>query len=117
MTDRELLELAAKAAGYESLVDQRGTWYKIDGDWVDWNPLFYERDALRLAIKLGLKIMPYPVYGVDKHSVIVSKRVPATDPESEVAYVGPECVELYHESDPYTATCRAVVRAAAELAA
>ena len=54
MTDRELLELAAKAAGYDV------TWLKDsqfihDGDdW--WDPLTDDGDALRLALKLGLTI-------------------------------------------------------------
>jgi hypothetical protein len=54
MTDRELLELAAKAAGI-------GLWWDyIDGQDVcstdggtDWNPLLDDGDALRLAVKLG----------------------------------------------------------------
>lgn len=52
MTDRELLEVAAKAAGAVCDV--------IDGEficWRDcqpWNPLTDDGDALRLAVKLGL---------------------------------------------------------------
>jgi hypothetical protein len=71
MTDRELLELAAKAVGY------RITWgevHRVGDDEVDcsdlcyvlsdspdeapsyWNPLTDDGDALRLAVKLGLYI-------------------------------------------------------------
>ena len=44
-TDRELLELAAKAAGIRTT---EGNDY--------WNPLEDDGDAFRLAVKLGLKI-------------------------------------------------------------
>lgn len=55
MTDRELLELAAKAAGYDV------TWLKdsqfIHGrdDW--WDPLTDDGDALRLAVKLHMQVI------------------------------------------------------------
>lgn len=59
-TDRELLELAAKAAGLEY------HWVKVDGGSLmqasepgsrseeSWNPLTDDGDALRLAVKLRL---------------------------------------------------------------
>lgn len=59
MTDRELLELAAKAAGIEL------KWHHSDGDayarrngdyWACWNPLTDDGDALRLAVHLRLAI-------------------------------------------------------------
>ena len=46
MTDRELLELAAKAAGYK----------KRFVHYLGWNPLIDDGDALRLAVKLGLVV-------------------------------------------------------------
>ena len=57
MTDRELLELAAKAAGYALC-----TWpgestlrAEIEPGWRPvWNPLESDGDALRLAVKLGM---------------------------------------------------------------
>lgn len=56
MTDRELLEKAAKAAGMKP-----GSWF--DG-WNDegrgtgdyWNPLAEDGDALRLAVKLRVRV-------------------------------------------------------------
>lgn len=63
MNDRELLELAAKAAGYEiNFAEPVNDWYphgydKETGDvekW--WNPLADDGDALRLAVKLRLDI-------------------------------------------------------------
>lgn len=65
MTDRELLELAAKAAGIEiwsGQRDQSGTLFRSapsgDGKFggVEWNPLADDGDALRLAIKLQLTV-------------------------------------------------------------
>lgn len=56
MTDRELLELAAKAAGMRP-----GSWFdgyhdegRETGD--HWNPLTDDGDALRLAVRLGLVV-------------------------------------------------------------
>lgn len=60
MTDRELLELAAKAAGYEIEVDQYEVIYYHEGSgpqsWAIWNPLTCDGDALRLAVQLRLMI-------------------------------------------------------------
>ena len=56
MTDRELLGLAAKAAGYEVL-DWYGERYTTtDGDRLfPWNPLADDGDALRLAVALNIE--------------------------------------------------------------
>lgn len=64
MSDRELLELAAKAAGYVS-----GETFKfhpatgrpmvrteIGDQWGDWRPLTDDGDALRLAVKMGFRV-------------------------------------------------------------
>lgn len=57
MTDRELLELAAKAVrlcdGWQHIFDDYGSC--LDGVW-DWNPLTNEKDALWLADELQLTI-------------------------------------------------------------
>ena len=55
MTDREMLELAAKAAGYKVL-DWYGERYTTtDGDRLfPWNPLLDDGDALRLAVDIGI---------------------------------------------------------------
>ena len=61
MTDRELLELAAKAAGVEHpggehCVNGPALW-DIDGKrW--WRPLANDGDALRLAVQLGFVVEP-----------------------------------------------------------
>lgn len=51
MTDRELLELAAKAAGYEYA--KHGGYIVVDGIPGNWNPIKDDGDALRLAVKLA----------------------------------------------------------------
>lgn len=100
MTDKELLELAAKAIGavYD---DENGT--LTDG--VDvcgfpfvepWNPLAFDDDALRLAVKLGLVITPN--YHVEQPSMGII-----------------EFTEIEDSQDPYAPTRRAIVRAAAEI--
>jgi hypothetical protein len=63
-TDRELLELAAKAAGVE-LWPHGDPWrYQpaamlLSGGCETWNPLTDDGDALRLAVKLELDILFY----------------------------------------------------------
>ncbi len=91
MTDRELLKLAAKAAG-ALWVDETFPYEEFGRLMLDfglgpleWNPLNDDGDALRLAVKI--------------------KWVP-----SRVEVVG-----LSMNEDPYAATRRAIVRAAAEI--
>ena len=98
MTDRELLKLAAKAAGvgwdeYES------EWYG-DGVRKDWNPLTNDGDAFRLAVTLRIEIMwPRPGDHVCAGNV---REVGAGSCEDDL-------------SDPYAATRRAITRAAAAI--
>ena len=76
MTDRELLELAAKAAGIDLHVewtDEGPTGrYRIGCDGDTWNPLTDDGDALRLAatLELSLHVLPHRI-GVSKDSVYV----------------------------------------------
>jgi hypothetical protein len=63
MTDRELLELAAKAAGIDGGFVENDDWYGTGVVFTDendcnqtWNPLTDDGDALRLAVKLGFRI-------------------------------------------------------------
>jgi hypothetical protein len=65
MTDRELLELAAKAAGLEW--HDGSVWLDADADYVPWNPLTDDGDALWLAVKLRISI-----YFHEDNSVSVS---------------------------------------------
>lgn len=52
MTDKELLELAAKAAGVELTGADRAAW--LNKSSYGWNPLTDDGDALRLAVKLKM---------------------------------------------------------------
>jgi hypothetical protein len=54
MTDRELLEYAAKAAGFVSYDHENSLATDMWSDGYRWNPLTDDRNALRLAVKLNL---------------------------------------------------------------
>jgi hypothetical protein len=124
MTDRELLELAAKAAGlrvgFEPDRKERGRydlyWSRVHSQLVwhnkstgseypeplFWNPLTDDGDALRLAVKLrqmhiDIDIESTAAYRNDVHGI---PRQFAGEP---------------HNGDPLAATRRAIVRAAAEI--
>ena len=56
MDDRELLELAAKAGGYD-YKPQNGA-IVVGGIPANWNPLTDDGDALRLAMHLGFTVEP-----------------------------------------------------------
>lgn len=102
MTDRELLEAAAKAAGYgpKSQVFGKGLIVQSGDEGVTFNPLNDDGDALRLAVKLGLCIKVYT------ETVIVG-----TDHRAN----GSEMVHEWINSKGRegVATRRAIVRAAA----
>ena len=107
MTDRELLEMGAKAAGLNVKAE------RVDADdkfthlivgakntreRITWNPLTDNGDALRLAVKLQMEIA---IFQDECHT---------------------RCIEHgqrdWHDAigaDPYAATRRAIVRAAAEI--
>ena len=110
-TDRELIELAAKAYGEIPIplvwirpFDNELTPINNRGE--PWNPLNDDGDALRLAVDLDLAIVPYPIYNKQKHSVLVQKK---NLDESRF-----EKMEL-HGDDPRAATRRAITRAAAAI--
>ena len=94
MNDKELLELAAKAAGVKALWSPDGVLRDCTNGHPaqniysapPWNPLIYDGDALRLAIKLDIDVAKVQIKFWDKHSI-----------------------------NPYAATRRAIVRAAAEI--
>jgi len=98
-TDRELLELAAKAAGYEYA--KHGGYIVVDGIPGNWNPLTDDGDALRLAVKLRLTVS-WDRFDDDDYAT-------ATPPHTNQGY---DCMV---DQDPHAATRRAIVRAAAEI--
>ena len=118
MTDRELLEMAAKAAQIvtmettsevEAMAGLR-YWDDVACMSVMWNPLVNDGDALRLAVRLGLQIQPYPLYAETKYAVLSHKGI-LVDGEPKYTH-GFSCV---YEGDPEGATRRAIVLAAADV--
>jgi len=106
-TDRELLEKAAKVAGMEvghfpgGRVWQMGYGLVLwDGGAPGWNPLTDDGDALRLAVKLNLEVF--------------TKDEPSDD-ASASRYGMDEIFSEPRGTDPYAATRRAIVRAAAAI--
>lgn len=96
MNDEKLLELAAKAIGepyYEHVPG--GGLYLSNGEY--WNPLTDDGDALRLAVKLEVQVV-----------------IPG---DNKDVYAGKLLFDAFEpvNGDPYAATRRAIVRAAAEI--
>jgi hypothetical protein len=105
--DHELLKLAAEAANYDYEIRKEVNPYSMRFEHnfylrnkIYWNPFENDGDALRLAVKLWLTI--------DCHlSFVVVRR---QDVQKEIV------VHQKHDNnDPYAATRRAIVRAAAEI--
>lgn len=107
-TDKKLLELAAKAVGYDTnhpmntercelAVPIDDLWVTCDGNLVStgWNPLTDDGHALRLAVKLGIMVdnSDYVAYAISEGVSVAEK----------------------HVEDPLAATRRAIVRAAAAI--
>lgn len=111
MNDRELLELAAKAAGMAGwrYAGALGMCKMINPSRPDatgsigqnWNPLTDDGDALRLAVKVGMviRLSPYGDHWVDVEAGELLE------------------ISVHEESthDPYYNTRLAIVRAAAEI--
>lgn len=112
MTDRELLELAAKAAGIVVIRSRLDDPLARDmlvanghrnphHETGPWNPLTDDGDALRLAVGLRMHVM---VYADECHAVVWGDGT-ASDREATET----------NNRDPVAATRRAIVRAAAEI--
>jgi hypothetical protein len=103
-SDRELLELAARALGAIEVETVEGeNWVNLhfaDGSTIfNWNPLVHGDDTLNLSVALELDIM---------HRVVGGRRV-------EVLPPGGPLTQEFYKGDGMPATCRAVTRAAAEV--
>ncbi|HEJ2276525.1 hypothetical protein [Pseudomonas aeruginosa] len=108
MNDRELLELAARAAGYQFSYSYRSLSSPAvpvilaeTGRWRKWDPRHDDGDALRLAVKLRLDITFYNGF-----------QEVAAEPSNGDG-MNP-CQEVFTEN-PYAATRRAITRAAAAI--
>lgn len=109
MDDRTMLELAAKACGYDTshpwnaerlTLDPPVTALCIDGVSTGWDPLTDDGQALRLAVKL-------------KMAVEISHRQLVWAASESLQHTIE--IKLDETDDPYAATRRAIVRAAAEI--
>ena len=99
MDDKTMLELAAKACG-AYWFGHYGCWYMGDNPW---NPLTDDGDALRLAVKLRLELE----YAFGDQGECVCQY-----------WIGGEGFKRLTQpidGNPYAATRRAIVRAAAEI--
>jgi hypothetical protein len=103
MTDKELLELAAKAAGieYDFCRPELGG-CQIRKPFVSgfWNPLTDDGDALRLAVKLKMDF---------------NIEIDRVDASAQGGFATEYLYDLPAPTDPYAATRRAITRAAAEI--
>jgi hypothetical protein len=105
MTDKELLELAAKAVGFLNWTSYNTGLFVETGSrrgstGYHWNPLTDDGDALRLAVKLGIEYRRITI----PHNIGIQ----AYDDTIQAVF------ESYSD-DPYATTRRAIVRAAAEI--
>lgn len=123
MNDRELLELAAKAAGivgkwvehygsgdYYYRGNTEGVFYSAEGGvGLVWNPLTDDGDALRLAVKLRIDVCHN--HSADHQLWVLAERAGV-----EGCFAPACCVEdEFEEGGRDDATRRAIVRAAAEI--
>ncbi len=104
-TDRELLELAAKAAGHEYRFNNSTNagphFIRCATGYQEWNPRTDDGDAQRLAVDLGINV----VHSAAGAAVFLHR-------PPEILSWG--CAFSY-ENDPYAATRRAILSAAAEI--
>lgn len=94
MTDRELLELAAKAADIDYEPHKPHVW--------PWNPLDNDGDALRLAVALDISVSPGEALARSRWWV-------------RPQLIKQASVSEKHRGDPQGAVRRSIVRAAAEI--
>jgi hypothetical protein len=105
MTDRELLEKAARAAGYGEVIylsdDERYAVVctpsgKKENEWRFWDPIDDNADAFRLMVDLQLEVAVHEtISGVINGNLIGGS--------------------VHHDGDPHAATRRAIVLAAAAM--
>lgn len=110
-TDRELLELAAKAAGYTVLEGEYedGGLLCHDGNRpIRFSPLVDDGDALRLAVKCGIEVCPDL-----EVSCTVTAFMVGSSGRNICEQFGP--LRDGSRDDPMAATRRAITRSAAEI--
>lgn len=116
MSDRSLLEDAAKAAGIDAAYDERWggmllpvTIEEPDDGYEFWNSLTNADDALRLAAKLRIDVCHN--HPADQQPWVLAERQGC-----EGCFDPVTCIEDdFDESERIAATCRAITRAAAAI--
>ena len=106
MTDQQLLELAAKAAGIEVYWCDSNSCFWLADESDSFVPFDHDGDALRLAVKLRMDLL------FDDKAIEVNATYHPKQIDGETIF--PWAWESI-EPDPYAATRRAIVRAAAEI--
>jgi len=107
MTDKELLELAAKAADitlshWDKTRNTFAPVIGVSGEW--WNPLTDDGDAMRLAVNLAIRIYRNNESGYTSCDYV------------SLGKYSDDFIEFDNANeDEYAATRRAIVRAAAEI--
>lgn len=124
-TDRELMELIAKAVG--GVLSEGHTKRRTGPTWDTWewigspgvsvdgitkHPKENDADALWLAATLGISITPYPIYNSEARHAVIAKQRRRSDTLREANPT--EVLELY-DDDSTAAWRRAIVRCAAEI--
>lgn len=106
MTDKELLKLAAKTAGYTEIIYRSSGLYvreSRDDEWMLWNPLEDDGDAFRLLLSIGADVY----HGTSEYDepiiTIQAETMPLSDAPSALR-------------DSASEIRRAIVRAAASVA-
>lgn len=114
MNDRELLEAAAKAVGLVLMYEGSQTteplfWREGSAEFpAPWNPLDDDGDALRLAVKLDMQISLMACAIDGPYTAVYCSN-------GDGQHVSDTVEE--HDGDPYAATRRAIVKAAAAMTA
>ena len=104
MNDKELLELAAKAAGIEGMWDNESKCFVPADGPIIWEPLSHDGDALRLALRLEMTLRPYTSLSRAKYCEVELER------EGRQILLTEKVLTTLEE-----ATRRAIVRAAAAI--
>lgn len=108
MNEKEMLELAAKAAGYYLRHEQDGSitvWLDNGPDIIQWNPLTDDGDAFRLMVRLGMEVY------IDNHP----DGCQCVEVESHTHKVGRFIQLLTNHDDHEAATRYAIFACAAEI--
>lgn len=119
MTDRELLEAAAKAAGLRIVDRSAPVTFYIESDGckggIPWNPLAFDGDAVRLAVQLRISV-------IHEEECLGGRTIHTIEAISPERADGSRHCEMHSlddesDTDPMAIVRRCIVRAAAAIEA